>query len=157
MTRTPAQLLLQLRSLHEQLAQRTMVHARGAQLEAENAAARTAHRLATASFPDRATPGEFMASAAARQALVGLMLTQRQEVDEAAAVTAEATQAWSQTERDREAVDRVVRQEDDERRAARQRAEQRESDDLVTARHDPARTDPALTDRSRSDQEGATS
>ena len=140
MSRTPTQLLLQLRSLHEQLAQRRMVHARGAQLEAENAAARTAHRLATASLPDRSTPGEFMAAAAARQALVNLMITQRQEVEVAVAVTAEATGAWSVTERDREAVDRLVQRERDERRADRLRAEQRESDDLVTARHDPART-----------------
>ena len=139
MSRTPTQLLLQLRSLHEQLAQRRMVHARGAQLEAENAAARTAHRLATASLPDRSTPGEFMAAAAARQALVNLMITQRQEVEVAVAVTAEATGAWSVTERDREAVDRLVGRERDERRAERLRAEQRESDDLVTARHDPAR------------------
>jgi len=138
-SRTPTQLLLQLRSLHEQLAQRRMVHARGAQLEAENAAARTAHRLATASLPDRSTPGEFMAAAAARQALVNLMITQRQEVEVAVAVTAEATGAWSVTERDREAVDRLVQRERDERRADRMRAEQRESDDLVTARHDPAR------------------
>ena len=140
MSRTPTQLLLQLRSLTEQLAQRRMVHARGAQLEAESAAARTAHRLATASLPDRSTPGEFMAAAAARQALVNLMVTQRQEVEAAVAVTAEATGAWSVTERDREAVDRLVGRERDERRAERLRAEQRESDDLVTARHDPART-----------------
>jgi hypothetical protein len=139
-SRTPTQLLLQLRSLTEQLAQRRMVHARGAQLEAEHAAARTAHRLATASLPDRSTPAEFIASAAARQALVNLMITQRQEVAVAAAVTAEATGAWSVTERDREAVDRLVTRERDERRVERQRAEQRESDDLVTARHDPART-----------------
>jgi hypothetical protein len=139
MSRTPTQLLLQLRSLHEQLAQRRMVHARGAQLEAEHAAARTAHRIATATMPDRATPGEFMATAAARQALVGLMLTQRQEVEVAALATAEATAAWSVTERDREAVDRLVRREKDERRAGQLRDEQRESDDLATARHDPAR------------------
>jgi len=139
-SRTPTQLLLQLRALHEQLAQRRMVHARGAQLEAEHAAARTAHRLATAVLPDRSTPAEFMAAAAARQALVSLMVIHRQEVMAAAEVTAEATGAWSASERDREAVDRLHQRERDERRAELLRAEQRESDDLVTARHDPART-----------------
>ncbi len=135
MSRTPAELLLQLRAMHEQLAQRRLASSRAAQREAVALVRRTTALLSEATYPDRGTAAQFVAANATRQSLAALVQSQREAVVEAEHHVHLAAAAWSETERDREAIERLVDDEKTERREKRDAVEQRESDDLATSRH----------------------
>jgi hypothetical protein len=136
--KTPAHLLLQVRALHERMAQRRTAEAVAARTREEEHARALQTRLAALALPESAGTEEFSSAVASRRALAGLVVAQWESAAAAAAEVDLARAQWLVAERDRESMDRVVAQlraEQDERRA---RLEQREADDLAGSRHDRA-------------------
>jgi hypothetical protein len=146
MSRTsPAQLLLQVRALHERLARRRTAEAVAVRDAEERAARAMQSRLAGIGLPHDASTEEFAGVAASRRALAGLVVAQWQRASAAAADVDVARLDWAAAERDREAMLRVVAQLRAEADARRARLEQREADDLATGRH-PRPTEPGTGD-----------
>lgn len=135
MRKTPSQLLLQLRALHENLSRRDLGAATVAAADAETVLEAHHAALAATTLPHCTDPARFAAAVATRSSLASLVSTQRLQVGLAHARVQEATQAWLAAERDREAADRLVESDRERARDDADAAAQRESDDLAVARH----------------------
>ena len=123
MSRSPHELLLQLRSLHERLSRRDLGQAVSNAALADVLVARSERALTASRLPVHSTPEQFLASAAARNSLATLLVVNRASASAAHDGVRAASEAWRAKEREREAAE--------QRRAA----EQRETDDLSSARH----------------------
>lgn len=143
--RSPAHLLLQVRALHERMAQRRTAEAVAVRHAEEQRARALESRLAAMSLPHDLGAHEFQTAVASRRALASLVVAQWQEAAAAAAEVDVARARWIVAERDRESMDRVVDQLRAEQAERSARLEQREADDLAGSRHRHPRT---TTDRS---------
>jgi flagellar export protein FliJ len=135
MRKTPSQLLLQLRSLHESLSRRELGTATVAVSSAEALADMRAAALSAATLPGNTDPARFAAAIASRSALASLVSSQRLQVDIARVQLEQAKAQWLAAEREREAADRLVETEREHARDERDAQAQREADDLALARH----------------------
>lgn len=143
--KSPAHLLLQVRALHERLAQRRTAEAVAIRHATEQRARSLESRLAAMGLPHDAGTDEFQSAVASRRALAGLVVAQWESAARAAADVEVARAGWIVAERDRESMDRVVEQLRTEQAERHARLEQRESDDLAGSRHRPT---PSAQDRS---------
>jgi hypothetical protein len=135
MSRTAQELLLQLRALHERLARRDLGQAVRTAAQADEYVGRARRALADSMIPDHGTPEQFIASVAARNSLSTLLTASRERAVLAHAQVQVAAGTWGARERDREAAEHLVDAEKERRDAERAAGEQRESDDLSSARH----------------------
>jgi hypothetical protein len=140
--KSPAHLLLQVRALHERMAQRRTAEAVALRQAAERRARSLESRLADLDLPHSAGHDEFASAVASRRALAGLVVTQWESAAAAAAEVDVARARWVVAERDRESMDRVVAQLRAEQAERHARLEQREADDLAGSRHDRASRTP---------------
>jgi hypothetical protein len=142
--KSPAHLLLQVRALHERMAQRRTAEAVAARQAEEHRARALESRLAAMSLPHDLGAEEFQSGVASRRALASLVVAQWEGAAAAATEVDAARARWIVAERDRESMDRVVEQLRAEQAERRARLEQREADDLAGSRHPR----PGTTDRS---------
>lgn len=135
MSRTPQQLLLQLRALHERLARRDLGQAVNNAALADALVLRSRTALLESRMPDHGTPEQHVASVAARNSLATILTVHRAQAELAHAEVLTASRAWQEREREREAAEHLVEAERERREEERRVAEQRETDDLSSARH----------------------
>jgi flagellar biosynthesis chaperone FliJ len=135
MSRSPHELLLQLRSLHERLSRRDLGQAVSNAALADVLVARSERALTASRLPVHSTPEQFLASAAARNSLATLLVVNRASASAAHDGVRAASEAWRAKEREREAAEHLVAAEAERRAEERRAAEQRETDDLSSARH----------------------
>jgi hypothetical protein len=136
--KSPAHLLLQVRALHERLAQRRTAEAVAVRQHEQEVARDLQNRLAALALPDAASTEEFSSAVASRRALAGLVVAGWERAAAAAEHVDLARAQWLVAERDRESMDRLVAQLRAEQEERRMRLEQREADDLAGSRHDHA-------------------
>jgi flagellar biosynthesis chaperone FliJ len=135
MSRSPQELLLQLRALHERLARRDLGQAVNASALADALVARSQRTLSESRLPEHGTPEQYVASAAARNSLASLVVVNRAHAAAAHDQVRAASDVWRSREREREAADHLVEAERARRDEELRAAEQRETDDLSSARH----------------------
>lgn len=135
MSRTPQALLLQLRALHERLARRDLGEAVNTAALADALVLRSQRALTESRLPEHGTPQQFLASAAARSSLATILVVNQAQAAASHDGVRRAGEAWRARERAREAAEHLVAAEQERRTEERRAAEQRETDDLASARH----------------------